>query len=428
MNTSQTDAPVDNSSSDTLMRTPPPVSSEGYKISVGPGTRSNYLHAGLIFNTAYNDNVLSGAGSNPISDMSYSIWPTIAFDQTTPRLHQTLRYSPGFTFYQRTSALNEVDQNLAFDFQYRLSPHITASADNYFRKSSNIFNQPYGFSGSPVSGSAQAPLTPVVAPIADQLTNSTNVALTYQFGRNDMVGASGTFDNLTYLNSQQVTGLYNSITRGASAFYSHRFLNAQYFGATYQHSQMLGVPLSKNQTQSETQTNTALLFYTVYFHPNLSFSLSAGPQYYDVAQSPFPESRSWTPVVAVSMGWQGRRTAFAASYSRLVSGGGGLLGAFHSNSANASFNWQLARRWSVGPAVSYAITNNVSSVPEVNPGGHIISGNISVQHPINEHLDVEFSYTRLHQSYNSIAVVSSAPDADRASISISYQFTRPLGK
>ena len=87
------------------MLTPPPVSGEAYPTAVGSESRSNYLRAGLTVNTAYSDNVLADVGTGPVSDISYSVFPTIAIDKTTSRLHWMLTYSPGFTLYQHTSAL-----------------------------------------------------------------------------------------------------------------------------------------------------------------------------------------------------------------------------------------------------------------------------------------------------------------------------------
>ena len=34
------------------------------------------------FNTAYSDNVLGATSASPVSDMSYSVWPTISLDET----------------------------------------------------------------------------------------------------------------------------------------------------------------------------------------------------------------------------------------------------------------------------------------------------------------------------------------------------------
>lgn len=416
-----------------LMQTPPPVSGEAYSIEVGP-ERSNYLHAGLVFSTAYNDNILAGTGTHPVADTSYSISPTIALDQTTARLHQTLEYRPGFTFYQHTSELNEQDQILAWNLQYRLSPHTTAIARDSFQKSSNVFGQPYSFLGGAVSGATPSSLTPVVAPIADQLWNVASAELTHQFSRNGMAGASGVFTNLHYFDPTQVPGLSDSNSHGGSAFLSYRPARSQYLGATYQYSQIVGtLPGTQSKTQngieSEIQTHAVLFFLTSYLKSGLSFSVSGGPQYYDVSQASFPPERSWVPAVAASMGWQSRRASFAASYARLVSGGGGLIGAFNSNMANISARWQIARTWTVGPLAGYTLTKNVSpSMSQLNPGGHMVFGTMAVEHPIHQRLLLEFGYTRLHQSYSSIAAISSAPDTNREYFALSYQFTRPLGR
>ena len=122
------------------MRTPPPVSGAAYSTAFASETQSNNLRAGLTFGTAYSNNVQGG--TNPVGDVSYSIWPTLALDATTTRMHWDLDYAPGFTFYQHTSSLNQGNQNVAADFQYRLSPHIAVSLRDSFQKTSNPFNQP----------------------------------------------------------------------------------------------------------------------------------------------------------------------------------------------------------------------------------------------------------------------------------------------
>jgi hypothetical protein len=237
-----------------------------------------------------------------------------------------------------------------------------------------------------------------------------------------MIGVSGTFTNLHYPNPAEVPGLYDSTSRGGSAFYNHRLSKKHYLGASYRYSRFLA-------GQSETQTHTIFVFYTIYLKPALSLSISGGPQHFDVAQSPFPPSSAWSPAVTASMGWQERHTNFAASYSRMVTGGGGLLGAYHSSSANASARWQLARTWNVGAAASYSIYKNVNAFSFfASPGGHTVSGTVSVQHPISGHFNAELGYSRVHQNYGDIALISNAPDTNREFISISYQFARPLGR
>src|ERR1700732_4026229 len=69
-------------SSDDQMLTPPPVSGQSYPTSFTSGERSNYLRGGMSFTSAYTDNALGAVSGHPISDVSYSVAPFIALDET----------------------------------------------------------------------------------------------------------------------------------------------------------------------------------------------------------------------------------------------------------------------------------------------------------------------------------------------------------
>jgi len=408
-----------------LMLTPAPISGEGYAMGFASETRANYLRGGLVFSSAYDDGVTVGGVGQPVSDASFSMWPTISLDQTRSRYHWALSYSPGFTFYQKTSSRNEADQNLALDSKFRLSPHVTLSLRDSFQKASNVLNQPNSDLSQPVSGAVFVPNDSVIAPVADMFRNTANATLTYQFAANRMIGASGTFTNLHYPNQAQVPGLYDSSSRGGSAFYNYRLSKMHYVGATYQYQMFLAYPTIG---QSETQAHSIYLFYTLYLKPTFSISLFGGPQHSDTTQFGMPASRSWSPAGGASMGWQGSVTTLAASYSRAISDGGGLAGAVYANNATGALRRQLTRTLSASMGASYASNIILAALPMFNTGGHTISGNASVQRQIGEHLNLQLQYMRLHQSYSDIAVLSNAPNRNRESITISYQFARPLGR
>jgi len=406
------------------MRTPPPVSGAAYSTAFASETQSNNLRAGLTVGTAYSNNVQGG--TKPVGDVSYSIWPTIALDATTTRLRWDLSYAPGFTFYQNTSSLNQGNQNLAADFQYRLSPHVAISLRDSFQKTSNPFNQPNPVSAIPVSGSTPPPGVAVIVPAADQLHNAANAELTYQFSADGMVGLSGTFTNLYYPNPAQVSGLYNSSSTGGSVFCSRRLLSKYYVGASYQYQNVSAYQAGATAS-TQTQTQTIFGFFTFSLKPNLSLSVSGGPQHSDTTQPPLPASRSWSPLLTASFSWRGQRTSLAASYARIVTGGGGLVGAYHSNIANVSGAWQFSRTWNVGLSASYSAYNNLSPLLLVpSPGGHTLSGSLAFSHPLGEHLSLQLGYTRVQQSYGGVTAMSAVPDTNREFLSISYQFARPL--
>jgi hypothetical protein len=414
--------------SDTRMLTPPPVSGKSYPITGTAEERSNYVLAGLTFNVAHSNNVLGETDIHPAGDVSYSIWPTIALDETTARLRATIDYSPGFTFYQRISQRDETDQNLGLDLQYRLSQHVTAALRDSFRKSSSVFNQPDLMSGVSVSGVPQTPTVAVIAPVTDILCNTGNAELTYQMAANSMVGVEGTFTNLHlhYPSLAQVPGLYDSSSRGGSAFYSHRVARWHYIGAIYEYDRSLIFPTG---AQDETQTNTVFLFYTVYLRPTFSLSLIAGPQHYRVDQPPLAPFSAWSPAAAASLSWQGRHASLAAAYSYLVTSGGGLLGTFHSDNANVEARWQMTRNWRAGLAANYSVFKNlIPSLLLLTPGGHSVKGTVSFDRRLMEHWDVEAGYTWLRQSYGGTATSSIIPDVNREFISVSYNFARSIGK
>ncbi len=360
------------------------------------------------------------------------VFPTLALDETTTRLHFILTYAPGFTFYQHTSSRNEVDQNASIDLHYRLSPHVTFSARDGFQKSSSVFNQPSLGSAGVVSGGIQEPNQSVIAPISNQLNNSGNVGITYQFAMNGMIGASGTFTNLHYLDPTEVPGLYDSSSQGGSAFYAYRISKMHYIGVTYQFQRLLSFPAPGT---NETQTQSILLIYTLYATPGFSISFfggpqyaNVGPQYSDTVSTPSPASQSWHPEAGGSLSWQGRMTSLAVSYSHMISSGGGLIGAVQMDSATGSIHQQLSRMLSASLAGGYSQNDVLAATPVASNNGHSVTGTASVQQQIGQHFNVQLGYTRLHQDYSGVAVLSSNPNTNREFVSISYQFSRPLGR
>ena len=413
------------SGEDSPMMTPPPVSGQSYPTESGVQARSNYLRYGLAFSTAYVDNMYAGSVT-PLGETTFSVLPTISYDQVTPRQHRVFAYSPGFTFYQPSSALNDTDQNLNASYQYRLTEHLTVSAGDTFQRSSTSFSSADAAGDGAVSGSP-APMTPgIIAPFAERLTNNAQAQLSLQFSPVGMFGVSGMFMKLSYPNPSESTGLYDSNESGGSAFLNRRVSGIQYLGANYRYSHVVS---ALQGSDSETQTHTITGFYTIAPKHNLSFSVSGGPQYYNVSQTSLPGSGAWGPTVTASMGWQAFRTNLAANFSREVTGGGGLLGAFRSTSANGSANWQVSSAWGAGVSSNYAINKSVTPLQLASTqGGHTISGTATVRRSINQEVSVNFEYDRLHQSYSGVAAIAGNPNSNRETISLTWQLTRPLGR
>ena len=103
------------------------------------------------------------------------------------------------TFYQRNTFFSQSDHDLAAEFRYRVSPHVTVTLRDTLTKNSD---PPYHFDPNPIgsaTGSLLSPNQSVISPIADTVSNSSAGQITYQFSASGMVGASGTETEQRYL-------------------------------------------------------------------------------------------------------------------------------------------------------------------------------------------------------------------------------------
>ena len=108
---------------------------------------------------------------------------------------------------------------------------------------------------------------------------------------NAMVGASGNFTNLHYPNQAQVSGLSDSSSKGDRRSITTALENALH----RRHVSIPDVLGLSDRVQSETQTQSVFLFYTVYFKPTLSASFFGGPQYSNTQQFGLPTSQVVVP-------------------------------------------------------------------------------------------------------------------------------------
>jgi hypothetical protein len=112
----------------------------------------------------------------------------------------------------------------------------------------------------------------------------------------------------------------------------------------------------------------------------------------------------------------------------MISGGGGLIGAVQMDSAAASVRQQITRTLSGSFSGQYTQNYGLGGELSGTSNGHTISGSAYLQRTFGPHLNLQLGYTRLHQNYSNVAILSLTPDTNRESISLSYQFSSPLGR
>lgn len=410
----------------TQMRTPPPVSVKSYPTAVGAKMRSNYLHGGISYSTSYVDNYYPGTGGAPLSETTLTTRPTMELDLARARYDLKTTYAGGYTFYLPSSALNEIDHTATVDYGLRLSRHTMITAVDSFSDGSPMLSGTNADLNGSVSGEPVTSTPGAIPPFAKRLSNSINAQISFQPGLNVMIGASGMSSILHYPQAVQANGLGDSNSRGGTAFYDRRLSGNQYFGVTYQY---MDTDTAVTGIQSNTTTSSVMAFYTVYLSRRLSLSASGGPEHFNMTYASEPPITGLAPSVTVSMGWQGSRTVFSTSYSQSVTGGGGLFGAYHSTSGTTSMRWQASRTWQAGLSGGYADNKSVGGIFSMgSQNGHSIMGSASVQHTLRGQLSVSVGYDRMHQSYAGVTAISTNPDSNRESISINWNFVRPLGR
>lgn len=408
---------------DEHMMTPPPVSGDAYPVVVGSEERSNYMYGGVVFTAAYVDNLLGLSNSD--SEEMYSVFPTIVFDRRTARQGESLNYSPGFNFYQHATQLNGITQSGSGEYRFHISPYAVITLGDSFQQNYNLYNQGNPFSPTGISGTPGSSNFALIAPFQNQLTNTSNARIDYQYGRNAMVGVTGSYAHLHFSDNNALTGLNDANTTEGSVFFSRRVSRAQYAGLTYQFAKNITHPIN-----SYTQTSTVFGFYTIYLTRSFSFSILGGPERYTTWSSTASQRGAWAPAVQGSFGWQNLRTSIAASYSYIVSGAGGLTGTYKSNLVGADARFLLTRRWSLTGNASYSnfAAVQINPVPSIfGGGGRTISGGGGVEYRLSEKINTEAGYQHLHELYENVPATS-FPDSNRVFFSISYGFQRPIGR
>jgi hypothetical protein len=175
-------------------------------------------------------------------------------------------------------------------------------------------------------------------------------------------------------------------------------------------------------------THALLLSYTLNATPAISLSFFAGPQQSESSNLLSPSVTKWVPAGGATFTWQSLHSAFSAGVSHKISDGGGLPGAVQLTSVDASYRRQFAHRWEIRTGISYGKDDLViMTVPSATNSRSVVAV-VGISHQIGEHLTVAASYVRAYQQYLDGIGGSSDFNRNRPQISLSYTFSRPLGR
>ncbi len=389
--------------------------------------RSNFLRGGINVGSAYDSNAQLSSPAE--SNTSVSIFPNIRLEQSTSRMRYTLGYAGGLTINENLPTQNQQAQNVNFDSQFRLSPHVNLRIAENFSYTTGLFDA--GSGAGVVTGSG-GPNTSLIFPIATQRSNLTTVETNYHFALNDLIGGSGSFYDLRFSNETSGAQITNPLTdaqnASASAFWLHHLFRGDWGGASY-HFDRITFDGGESLVHSFYAVNTL----------NLSsrFTVTAfvGPQYAEnqgiVPGAILPsDSNNWSVAGGVEGGWQNQRTSVSGGYSRSISDGGGILGSVRVGNVHANIRRELIPGWTGSLMASHGTNQEligpVGSASSVN----LTSAGALLERYVGKSVGLRIGYTHDFQQESGFSLPN-PPTLDahrnRVFVTLSYQWAKPLG-
>jgi hypothetical protein len=390
--------------------------------------RSNYLRGGVNIGGAYDDNPLLVTGG-ATSNTSVSIFPNISIEESSSRMRWKLGYAGGLTINQSLPNENQDSQNLNFDSQYRLSPHVNLRIAENFSSITGFFD---GGNGSEVITGTGGPNASLITPLATQRSSFTTVETNYHFALNDLIGASGSFYDSHFSNpgeAQPTIPLANSQTASGSTFWLHRIVRGDWGGVSYRFDR-----ITFNLGGGESLVHSFFAVNTLNLSNRLSLTGFVGPQYSDnqglVPGASLPsQTTDWSLAGGVEGGWKNQRTSLSGGYSRNISDGGGVLGAVRLQNVHANFRRELAPGWAVAVNVVRG-TNQSLIVPTVSSASSInlTEAGILLERNIGKSVGFRMGYAHDFQE-QLFTAPNPTQDAqkNRVFVTLSYQWAKPLG-
>jgi hypothetical protein len=386
--------------------------------------RSNYLRAGVNVGAAYDDNpVLLSGGAQ--SNTSVSIFPNFSIEESTSRTRWKLAYAGGLTINENLPNQNQQAQNVNFDSQFRLSPHVNLRAAEQFSYTTGFFDSG---NGSGVIGSG-GPNSSLIVPLSTQRSSTSTVETNYHFALNDLVGASGSFYDLHFTDVPAGTQLTNSQTATGSAFWLHRIFRGDWVGASYHFDRITFDP------SGESRVHSFYIVDTMSASNHLTFTGFIGPQYSEnqgvtPGGSQFTQSKAWSMAGGAEGGWQDQRTSLSAGYSRSITDGGGVLGAVRLQNVHASFRRELVPGWAAVFTVLHGSNESIVSAATGSASSiNLTSAGVSLERNVRKSFGLRLGYTHDFQQQYGLPAPDPTLDAhrNRFFVTLSYQWAKPLG-
>jgi hypothetical protein len=409
-----------------------PVMSSGQMPSSTPTANEappNMVELGVTAGAHFDDNAVLNARPRQW-DIGYSIYPSIEFTETLPRLEWMVNYSPGVDISQNLLYRDFFSQKLLGNVDWLVSPHGMLTAQEYYLVTTDPFAQ---LGGAVSPGPTVSPNQGIYIPNLRRTMTLTNALYSYRFSEHSSFGIGGNFMLSKYDNtphSGPTTSLLNAQRAAGEAYLNHQFSARNSLGLQYG-IQVLRYP----REDARTTTHTILVFDQVSVSPHSTFTIYGGPEYSDtfnqvvlnlgfiIITIPI-KAQQWSGAGGVIYNWTGDRWGMSFDFRRGVSDGGGLVGAVELNSGTANFSWRVSQRWSVSATLSGA--NDTLLATKTNQSLLTYFARVGLSQQITRNISMEWFYERLNQTGG----FANFPigNHDFAGASLKYTLMKPVGR
>jgi hypothetical protein len=401
----------------------------------------NVIRGDVTFGALYDDNAVTVNGQ-PFDGTQYFILPNIGLQQTRPRTVWDLDYRGGLTIDRKAPATSpsfDTAEAGAAAVQHLFGRRLLLELhQDYTMTNSTSTHTAPNVSPSTVTGPGQ--LNSYLALPAGSRTASVSFAnLTYQLSRHSSFGVDGSYSMQRFRNvatsSGSALGLIDTRTTTGRTFYTLEVSRRQSIGVEYQIQD-----LHFQANQARTTDQTAFLFDEIKVKSNIQITVFAGPNFAHTHNNLLitgPQaSPSVVPVIHDQWSYaggamftcRGRRAALRLSGQRVVTDGGGALGAIRAISAGTDLEMMFGRRWSASLGYIYSDGRLLQGSTRSGSRTTLQQGYGAVDRRLGEHLKARVQYAHIQQASGGTPAPLTTGNHNRVEGELIYQFARPLGR
>ena len=348
------------SSASSLLPVPQLLARAGDRADGAPEHRT-LLRFRFSLSESYDDNILQR--SRAISDSFTQFSPFIGIERLGRRSVTSLSYRGDGRAYRRQSDLNSFGHDLWFLQTYE-GTHWSASFSHDLQYTPDPLSAFRIQAGQRAVNNLLGPDTSLVTPHTERLFNASTIELGYRKSERTSFSWAAGYRDARGRGTQFID--YNEVDLRVSYSYRHSPRGTL--------SIFPNVRLVRSaRTFGDSKSYALFLGHSYQIKERLWVSFQGGPEYTQFEQSPSlglpPELAGLVSLLGLPArdtrsltSWAGganvvynrRRSAFGVSYSRGVTGSGGVAGPVRNETVSASVSKRLLGRWSSSLAASYS--------------------------------------------------------------------------